>query len=194
MKHYIHDRKTYREFISYELKKYKKWGGVLRFFPILCFEGQVLVRQQILLRKSELYTNTGHKILGIIYRTRLSRLQIRHGGMNIPINVFDKGLHVIHVGPRNINGGATVGKDCSLHSNTGIVAGGHDSGAPCIGDNVIIGTGAVLLGNISIADGVAIGANALVNKSFTEKNIAIAGVPARKISNNGSCTWNVKKK
>ena len=106
MKKYICNRKTYKEFIQYELNKYGKWGGVLRFIPVLFFEGQVVVRHQILLRKAELYCNTGHKLLGMIYRMRLSRLQTRYGGMTIPLNVFDKGLYVLHVGPRNINGNA----------------------------------------------------------------------------------------
>jgi len=193
MKKYICNRKTYKEFIQYELNKYGKWGGMLRFIPVLFFEGQVVVRHQILLRKAELYCNTGHKLLGMIYRMRLSRLQTRYGGMTIPLNVFDKGLYVLHVGPRNINGNAVVGKNCALHTNVGLVAGGHNSGAPSLGDNVVIGTGAVVLGDVSIADGIAIGANAVVNKDFTEKNIAIAGVPAKKISNNGSSTWNPQK-
>jgi len=36
-----------------------------------------------------------------------------------------------------------------------------------------------------IADGIVIGANSVVNKSFTEENITIAGVPAKKINNKG---------
>ena len=50
-----------------------------------------------------------------------------------------------------------------------------------------------MLGGVYITDGIAIGANSLVNKSFYEENIAIAGNPARKISNNGSNTWNKKE-
>ena len=44
-----------------------------------------------------------------------------------------------------------------------------------------IGVGAVIIGNIEIADNIIIGANAVVNKSFKEEGITIAGVPARKI-------------
>lgn len=189
MKQYIKNIGDYKRFISYELTKYGRWGGIIRFFPILCFEGQFLVRHQILLRKAELFENTGHKLLSLIYQARLSRLQAKCGGMHIPINVFDMGLHLLHVGPRNINGNASVGRDCYLHTNTGLVAGGHNNLAPQLGDNIVIGTGAVVLGNVHIADGIAIGANAVVNKSFEEPNIAIGGVPARKLSNNGSSTW-----
>ena len=37
---------------------------------------------------------------------------------------------------------------------------------------------------IFIADYVAIGANAVVNKDVTEETVAVAGVPAKKISDN----------
>ena len=43
------------------------------------------------------------------------------------------------------------------------------------------GVGANIIGNVKIADGIIIGANSLVIKSFLEENIVIAGVPARKI-------------
>ncbi|MEK4268049.1 MULTISPECIES: hypothetical protein [Bacillus] len=52
---------------------------------------------------------------------------------------------------------------------------------PTIGDHVWIGPGAKLFGNIKIANGITIGANAVVNRSFTEENITIAGVPAQKV-------------
>lgn len=55
-----------------------------------------------------------------------------------------------------------------------------------IGDNVYIGPGAILYGPIAIADNIAIGANALVNRSFVEPDITIAGVPARQVSSRGT--------
>ena len=54
------------------------------------------------------------------------------------------------------------------------------------GDNVYIGPGAMLFGPIRIADDIAIGANAVVNRSFLEPGITIAGAPAMKISDHGS--------
>lgn len=42
------------------------------------------------------------------------------------------------------------------------------------------------MGGITIVDSVAIGANAVVNKDILEPDIAVGGVPARKISNNGA--------
>ena len=52
---------------------------------------------------------------------------------------------------------------------------------PQIGDNVDIGVGAKIIGDVTIANGIKIGANAVVNKSFNEENITIVGCPARKV-------------
>jgi serine O-acetyltransferase len=67
-----------------------------------------------------------------------------------------------------------------------IGASGGRSEAPQIGDNVYIAPGAKIYGDITIADGIAIGANAVVNDSFLEPNVTIAGVPAKKIGDGGS--------
>ena len=49
---------------------------------------------------------------------------------------------------------------------------------PRIGDNVIIGSGAKVLGGITIGDNVRIGANAVVVDSLPD-NVLVGGVPAR---------------
>jgi serine O-acetyltransferase len=64
--------------------------------------------------------------------------------------------------------------------------GGWDGGNPRLGDNVYIGPGAKIFGDIDIASNIAIGANAVVNKSFMESGISIGGVPAVKVSDNGN--------
>jgi len=43
-----------------------------------------------------------------------------------------------------------------------------------------------MYGKIMVANGVAIGANSVVNKSIDEPNVTVAGVPAKKVSNSGS--------
>ena len=95
----------------------------------------------------------------------------------------------MHVGPILINNRAAVGSNCTFHINTGLVAGGTTHAAPKLSDDVVVGFGAVVLGDVCVAKGVAIGANAVVNKSVEEENITVAGVPAKKISNNGSNSW-----
>ena len=44
----------------------------------------------------------------------------------------------------------------------------------------------MIIGNITIADDVVIGANAVVIHSITEPGITVAGNPAKKVSNTGS--------
>ena len=144
-----------------------------------------------MLRKCEFYKNTNKKILYLFALRKLNKYRNRYG-LHIPLNVFEKGLKIAHLGPILVNGKAKVGKDCSIHINTAIVAKGNSDGVPVIGDNCVIGVSSVILGEIKISDGIAIGANSLVNKSFEENNITIAGIPAKKISESGRETWNRK--
>ena len=173
--------KQLKEWLDYELKKYK--GN--KFFG----ESAILRKHQILLRKTELYKNTNKKLRFLFYKFRLSRIQNKYC-LHIPINTCGKGLKVMHVGPMFINGKAHIGENCSIHVNTAIAARGHGDGVPVLGNGVVVGLGAVILGGVYIADNIAVGANAVVNKSFYEENIVIAGVPAKKISNNGRLSWN----
>jgi serine O-acetyltransferase len=95
-------------------------------------------------------------------------------------------LAIAHKGTIIVNSGALIGENCRLHVgvNIGTIPGcGHV--APKIGDNVYIAPGVKIYGNIEIASGVVIGANAVVTKSFLQENICIAGVPAKKISDIG---------
>lgn len=45
------------------------------------------------------------------------------------------------------------------------------------------------MGGVRIADNVAIGANAVVNKDVLENDVTVAGVPAKKISDKGRSGW-----
>lgn len=138
------------------------------------------------LRKLEYYTNCKKGILATIYQifiTRKFRNLSLKLGFSIPINVFGPGLSIAHYGTIIINGGVKIGANCRLHAciNIGTEA-GYSNKAPTIGDNCYIGPGVKMYGEILIADGIAIGANAVVNKSFNDGGIAIAGIPAKKIA------------
>ena len=71
-----------------------------------------------------------------------------------------------------------IGSDCRIQAN--VVIGGRNGlpGAPKIGNNVLIGAGAVLLVDISIGEHAQIGANAVVTHDVPAYTVAV-GVPAR---------------
>ncbi len=176
-----------KRFLNTELSQYGKLHG-----PYFRFrEDDILALHNIYLRKCEYHKNNRHFIRGTYYRIKLGYLQNKYG-MHIALNCCDEGLRIMHTGSILMNGKACLGKNCALHINSGIVAGGINSEAPTLGDGVVVGVGAIVLGGVRIADNVAIGANAVVNKSVLEENVAVAGVPAKIISNNGRLNWNKK--
>lgn len=73
-----------------------------------------------------------------------------------------------------------------MHAGVNIGASAGRLEAPQIGDNVYIGPGAILFGNIKIANNVTVGANATVNKDCLEENVVIAGSPAKVVKRESS--------
>ena len=150
-------------------------------------------RFQRLLRKVEFIENCGKNGLNRItlfgIRFRFNSLSVKLGFTIFP-NVFGPGLSIAHRGPIVIHRRVRIGENCRIHHCVTIGTLGTKK-VPRIGKNVFIGTGAVIAGDIEIADGIAIGANSFVNQSFKESNITIAGCPAKKVSNKGSkhCWW-----
>lgn len=80
-----------------------------------------------------------------------------------------------------------IGKNCNL--SQGVTIGqlnrGIKKGVPVIGNNVYIGPGAKVIGNIKIGDNVAIGANSVVVDDVPNNSVVI-GVPAKIVSQKGS--------
>ena len=153
--------------------------------------GDEIWKFQRVLRWLEYYSNFS-KLKKIIFlpkyclkKIKFKRLSIKLG-FSIPLNVFGAGLSIAHYGTIVVNPNARIGKNCRIHEGVNIGATNGDSAAPQIGNNVFIGTGAKIIGNIKIADDVAIGANAVVVKSILESGCTYAGVPAKKVSNNNS--------
>ncbi|SDR00279.1 serine O-acetyltransferase [Flagellimonas zhangzhouensis] len=99
----------------------------------------------------------------------------------IPPNVFGPGLCILHYGTIVVNSKSKIGKNCRIEVCVNIGASAGKPEAPIIGDNVYIGPGAKIYGNIILGNNIAIAANSSVNKSFEENNILIAGSPAKRI-------------
>lgn len=144
---------------------------------------------EILLRKLEYDTNCRSGLWAAVIRKyhafRYHRLSVRLG-FTIPINVFREGLSIPHYGTIVIHGGARIGRNCRLQEGVTIGAtdGSHEAAA--IGDNCYFGSGAKVIGAVTIADDVAVGAGAVVTKDIAEPGTTWGGVPARKISDKDS--------
>jgi serine O-acetyltransferase len=89
------------------------------------------------------------------------------------------GLYIAHIGGVHINPHAIVGSNCDIAHRVTIGASAMGrKGAPVVGNNVYIGTGATLVGKIKIASGAKIAANTLVITNVPE-GATVMGVPGR---------------
>lgn len=98
-----------------------------------------------------------------------------HPGATIGKNFFiDHGMGVV------IGETAVIGDNCLVYQGVTLGGTGKEKGKrhPTIGNNVTLGAGATLLGNISIGDNSNVGAGSVVIKSAKE-NSTLVGVPAR---------------
>src|SRR5690606_14908486 len=100
---------------------------------------------------------------------------------------------IVHYGLLVVSPYAKIGRNCRIHAGVNIGGaaglvdhGSHRSTAPKIGANCYLGPGAKIFGAIELADGCVVGDNAVVNRSFTEPNSVLVGVPAKVVSNKGS--------
>lgn len=93
-------------------------------------------------------------------------------------------FQLVHVGNIIIDPNTVIGDRCRVQHNVTIALNMGKPGAPTIGDDVFIGTGAVILGDITIGDGATISANSLVITDVPPGATAI-GVPARMMKYTG---------
>ena len=148
--------------------------------------GDYIWKFEILMRYCEYYSNTKSKsVVKWLFLFMYKRVSLKLG-FSIPINVFGPGLSIAHYGTIVVNPTARIGKNCRIHEGVTIGATNGDTRSAQIGDNVFIGSGAKVIGNISIAPDVAIAANAVVVTNIQEAGTTWGGIPAKKISNKDS--------
>ena len=113
----------------------------------------------------------------------LSRCAHRHGGYIGPDTVIKNnlslppGLHGVFISRY-----AQIGENCCIYQN--VTIGEIDRKAPVIGNNCLIGAGAVIIGDIRIGDNVKIGAGAVVNTNVPD-NYTVVSQPMRMIEGVG---------
>lgn len=181
----IKNKKDLKQFLLKDNENYIRKSSKEKMRIWMLNDHQKSIRKFLkLLRYEEFYFNTADnifkKLISMYYENRRNTLGNKIG-IYICHNCFDSGLVIDHYGNIIVNGYARIGKNCRLHGDNCIGNNGFTKEAPIIGDNVNIGIGAKIIGNVYIADNIIIGANAVVTKSFYEKGITIAGVPAEKI-------------
>lgn len=136
------------------------------------------------LRCEEYFANRsggGRIVLGLL-KYKHKKLQFRTGIELFP-GCADIGVTVNH-GKCVVSKAARIGRDSVILSDVTIGGAGaaHDDGAATIGERVFIGSGARIIGKISICNDVAIAANAVVVKDINEPKTVWGGIPAKKIS------------
>jgi serine O-acetyltransferase len=96
-----------------------------------------------------------------------------------PLASIGDGLYIGHSGGVIISQHAVIGRNCDVahHVTIGSSAMGRE-GAPVLGDDVYIGTGATLVGKIRIGSGAKIAANTLVIDDVPA-GATVMGVPGR---------------
>ncbi len=168
----ITSRQALREWLSYEKEYYLRHSRKIYYYIKA-------------LRKYEYYSNllsSGKKTALIGYAFNRVRYLFWGTlfGYEIPPNTCGKGLKIGHIGSVVINSTSIVGKNCTIIGNVclGSVWGGK---GPIIGDNVELGYGSIVVGNVKIGSNSFVGSGAVVTKDFPEEGVKLVGVPAHRL-------------
>lgn len=99
-----------------------------------------------------------------------------------PGAVIGRGLFIDHGSGVVIGETAEIGDNCTIYHGVTLGGTGKDKGKrhPTIGNNVLISTGAKILGPFKVGDNARIGANAVV-LGEVEPNTTVVGVPGRAV-------------
>ncbi|MBR6165054.1 MAG: serine acetyltransferase [Clostridia bacterium] len=181
----IYTKEQLIEYLNQDAKASKHNGITPKLF------GDEIWKFQYCLRYCNYYYNKRKKHKTVFFPFLLWRIRYHHLstklGFTIPFSTkIGKGFSIAHYGSLVINGTTVIGENCRIHEGVCIGSTNGKKGAAVIGNNVFIATGAKIIGHITIADNVAIGANAVVVKDIDIPGTTWGGVPARMISQNDS--------
>lgn len=148
-----------------------------RYYDEVPFIKPIQVRYLLTYRKASFYKKKS--LQGVYYRFRLKQLSEKTG-IQIPTKTqIGKGFYIGHFGTIIINPDVVIGENVNIA--TGVTIGktnrGSNKGVPKIGNQVWIGTNAVIVGNVTIGNDVLIAPNAYVNVDVPDHSI-VMGNPA----------------
>lgn len=136
----------------------KRWGGVKHISLYLFKREYKLVYRYRMVKYLE-----SHKWMWPFYMFEryLYNRSCMKCGCDIPSHAtIGGGFKILHGWGVVINSKAVIGNNFTVVS--GALIGATHTGQPIIGDNVLVGAHALLLGNIVVGDSVEIGAGAIV--------------------------------
>lgn len=109
-----------------------------------------------------------------------------------PETKIGPGFLIYHSSYVRIGPNVQIGKNCHLVHQVTIMASpfynaelGRDRKGPVIGDGLLLGCGASVIGNITLGNNVKVSINSSVDESFPDEAVLI-GVPARNVAKTGS--------
>lgn len=148
---------------------------------------------EVLILYPHIHSIIAHRIAHLMYLKKMyfmarfiSQISRFFTGIEIhPGAQIGKGLFIDHGMGVVIGETTIIGENVILYQGVTLGGTGKEKGKrhPTIGNNVTIGAGAKVLGNIYIASGSKIGANAVVLKDTVSYSTAV-GIPAKIISKN----------
>lgn len=98
-----------------------------------------------------------------------------------------RGLFIDHGSGVVIGETAEIGNNCTIYQGATLGGTGKEKGKrhPTLGDNVMVGAGAKVLGPFKVGDNAKIAANAVVLEEIPDNSTAV-GIPARVVKRNNS--------
>ena len=117
----------------------------------------------------------------------LSQIPRFFSGVEIPPAArIGRRLFIDHAMGVVIGETTVVGDDCVLYQGVTLGGTGNECGKrhPTLGNNVMVGAGAKILGAFEVGDNCSIAANAVLLKPL-EDNVTAVGIPARPIKKDG---------
>ena len=129
-----------------------------------------------------------HYLKGHFFRARaISQRALRKTGIEIhPGAKIGKGLFIDHGSGVVIGETTEIGDNCTIYQNVTLGGTGKETGKrhPTLGNNVMVGAGARVLGPFKVGDNCKIAANAVV-LSEVPPNCTAVGVPAKIVKRDG---------
>lgn len=167
----------------YSVKKKFSFGLFLKYFYLQVAPG---IKFSVIFRSCQ-YFRRRNRLLFYFFYWWLRRIKYKYG-FDISYRAkIGKGLYIGHFGGIVIHGDAEIGEFCNLSQGMtiGVLVRGGKAGVPKIGDRVFMGPGCAILGGIIIGDDVLIGTNAVVMFDCPNESV-VASPMASIISDKGS--------